>query len=424
MNNEIVVHNLGKYFSQYHTHKPATIMEAALGGVRRMHPVRQFWALRHISFTVGPGEMLGVIGHNGAGKSTLLRLLGGVGRPDEGQIRMRGRIGALLELGAGFHGDLSGRENVFVMAVVAGLTRREVAKRFDSIVEFSELHEFIDNPVRTYSTGMQMRLAFSVAVHTDPGTLLVDEFLSVGDLAFQSKCLNQIAELKRQGCAIVLISHDTAQVEQMCDRVLWLRQGQAVAYGTVPVVVGQYVTEMRTETLQRTPQRPPQLTRSGQELKVNENRFGSQEVEILDVQLLPGDHIDGGDPLCVEITYNAPNKMESVIFSISINREDDVVCLDENTQNIGPRLPLEQGKGKIKFYCERLDLCSGKYSVNVGIFEQTWQYAYDYHWHAYPLWVRAQSISKAVLAPPIRWEVANLVSTTGRRLDEGGSFLE
>ncbi|NJR26508.1 MAG: ABC transporter ATP-binding protein, partial [Richelia sp. CSU_2_1] len=231
MAQSIIVKGLGKRFNRYSADRPLTIMEAALWGWWRMKPQARFWALRDVSFTVAPGEMLGILGKNGAGKSTLLQLVGGIGRAEEGTIKVNGRIGGLLDLGAGFHSDLTGRENVFVGAVVAGLTRREAARRFSDIVEFAELEQFIDSPLRTYSTGMKMRLAFSVAVHTDPEVLLVDEYLSVGDVAFQTKCLKKIEEFKTQGCAIVLISHSAAQIQKNCDRALWLREGKVVAYG-------------------------------------------------------------------------------------------------------------------------------------------------------------------------------------------------
>jgi lipopolysaccharide transport system ATP-binding protein len=404
MTNAIVVHNLGKRFHRYHAEKPATLMEAALKGWQRLRPIEAFWALRYINFTVAAGEMLGVIGHNGAGKSTLLQLLGGVGRPNEGRVRVAGRIGALLDLGSGLHGDLTGRENIFVTAIVAGLTRREVARRFDQIVAFAELEPFIDNPVRTYSSGMQMRLAFSVAVHTNPDVLLVDEFLSVGDLAFQSKCLNRIAELKQNGCAIVLISHDASQVERLCDRALWLKHGQVAAYGEPQVVAGQYVSEMHSQTLQRTPNRPPQFTRSGQELRVNENRFGSLEIEITDVQLLPSE-IASGAPLCIEIEYFASAPIESPIFSISISREDGQVCFNTNTLMQGLTVPVIQGNGKISLYLDRLDLAGGDYFVDVGIHEKEWTYTYDYHWHVYPLWINSQNPDHGLLHPPHHWKM-------------------
>lgn len=238
----ITVQNLGKRFACHRPGRPRTLMEAALAGWREVRAVDYFWALRAIEFQVSRGETLGVIGRNGAGKSTLLRLLGRVGRPDEGRVTLNGRVGALLDLGAGFHPDLSGRENTFVNAVVAGLLEREVRRRFDSIVAFAEIGEFIENPIRTYSTGMRLRLAFSIAVHTSPEILLVDEYLSVGDRAFQSKCLDRIAEMKADGCAVVLISHNTDQIEQLCDRAIWLDRGRVAAEGDPSAVVERYIT--------------------------------------------------------------------------------------------------------------------------------------------------------------------------------------
>ena len=405
MREAIIVQKLGKHFTRYHANRPATIMEAALSGFRRIKPVEHFWALRDISFTVAPGEMLGVIGHNGAGKSTLLQLIGGVGRPDEGRVKVNGQIGALLDLGAGFHADLTGRENLFVTAVVAGLTRREVARRFNNIVEFAELEQSIDNPVRTYSTGMQMRLAFAVAVHTEPNILLVDEFLSVGDLAFQAKCLHKISQLKAQGCAIVLISHDTGQIEKLCDRALWLKHGQVVVDGEPEVVAGQYAMEMRSQTQKRTPAKPPQLTQSGVELRVNDNRFGSMEVEITNVRLWRSE-INPGESLSVEIEYQLDKPVDAPIFSVTISREDGQICLDTNTASAP--LPLISAGGQITLHLERLDLSGGNYFVDVGVYEQNWAYAYDYHWHVYPLLIRSAT-GKGILCPPSRWEIRSSV---------------
>ncbi|NJK74003.1 MAG: ATP-binding cassette domain-containing protein [Microcoleus sp. SU_5_6] len=404
MAQSIIVKGLGKRFNRYSADRPLTIMEAALWGWWRMKPQARFWALRDVSFTVAPGEMLGILGKNGAGKSTLLQLVGGIGRAEEGTIKVNGRIGGLLDLGAGFHSDLTGRENVFVGAVVAGLTRREAARRFSDIVEFAELEQFIDSPLRTYSTGMKMRLAFSVAVHTDPEVLLVDEYLSVGDVAFQTKCLKKIEEFKTQGCAIVLISHSAAQIQKNCDRALWLREGKVVAYGETEVVVGQYLSEMRSETEKRTPMRPPAVTNTGSQLRVNENRFGSLEVEITDVKVLPDEEIDSGDPLTVEIHYEASKPIAGAIFGVTISREDGQSCFDTNTNQMGRLLPVNQGKGKIRLHLDRLDLGNGQYYLNAGIYEKNWAYAYDYHWHCYPLYVRSTVHQKTILCPPYRWE--------------------
>lgn len=404
MRQAIVVKGLGKRFNRYSADRPYTIMEAALSGWGRMKPQARFWALRDINFTVSPGEMLGILGKNGAGKSTLLQLLGGIGKAEEGTIKVNGRIGGLLDLGAGFHSDLTGRENVLVGAVVAGLTRREAARRFDDIVEFAELKQFIDSPMRTYSTGMQMRLAFSVAVHTDPEVLLIDEYLSVGDVAFQTKCLNRIAEFKAQGCAIVLISHSAAQIQKMCDRALWLKSGEIVAYGEPEVVAGQYLSEMRSETEKRTPMRPPEVTSTGAHLRVNENRFGSLEVEITDVKVLPDEEINSGDAITIEIHYSVPKPIGAAIFGVVISREDGQSCFETNTNQMGRLLPLAEGKGTIRLHVDRLDLGNGQYYVNAGVYEKSWAYAYDYHWHVYPLYVRSTVHQKTILCPPYRWE--------------------
>jgi lipopolysaccharide transport system ATP-binding protein len=405
MRDAIIVQDLGKRFNRYHARKPVTLMEAALAGLRKMRPIEDFWALRGVSFQVAPGEMLGIIGHNGAGKSTLLQLLGQITSPTEGRIRMNGQVGALLDLGAGFHGDLTGRENVFVTAIVAGLSHRETSRRFDQIVEFAELEAFIDNPVRTYSSGMMMRLAFSVAIHTDPQILLVDEFLAVGDLAFQTKCLSRITEMKEWGCAIVFVSHSVGQVERLCDQALWLKQGRVVAYGEPTVVAGQYTMEMQSQSQRRTPQIPPQLTRMGTELRVHENRFGSLDVEIVDVRLLPNAEICSGEPLSVEIEYQTHHSVETPIFSIEISCEDGQICLNANTQNSPVPTPNVSQRGVIRLHIDRLDLRRGNYFVNVGIYEKNWSYAYDYHWQAYPLLVNHPAEYQGILCPPHRWEV-------------------
>ena len=239
----IFVKGVGKKYRRYHTDTPGTIHEALLRGFRKLLPAEQFWGLREVDLRIPAGRTVGVIGRNGAGKSTLLRLLGGVGRPDEGVIEIEGRIGALLNLGAGFHPELSGRENILVNGVVGGLTKKQVRERFDTIVEFSELHDFVDSPLRCYSSGMQMRLAFSIAIHSAPDILLIDEVLAVGDVAFQQKCLERIRQLKAGGCTIVLVTHDTGMVEALCEETLWLRAGRVAAYGPTRAVIPRYLAE-------------------------------------------------------------------------------------------------------------------------------------------------------------------------------------
>ena len=410
MESAILVENLGKRFNRYHAEKPTTLMEAALSGLRQIKPIDDFWALKGVCFEVNAGEMVGVIGHNGAGKSTLLQLLGKVAYPTEGRLNMRGRVGALLDLGAGFHGDLTGRENVFVTAIVAGLSRQEVTYRFDRIVEFAELEGFIDNPVRTYSTGMMMRLAFSVAVHTDPEILLVDEFLSVGDIAFQTKCLNRISKMKVQGCAIVLVSHDVDQVKRLCDRALWLKRGAVKAYGEPEIVAGQYAADMMVKTKEVTRDRPDQLTQSGIPLKMNVNRFGSLEVEITDVRPLPSTQLTTGDSLCIEIDYKNKQQIDSAHFTLAICGLDGQKHLDITTSDLTQTVVILEKTGTLKLFIDRLDIAGGDYFIDVGIYEKDWSYAYDAHSQAYPLAVHSRYISQGILTPPMRWESASALS--------------
>jgi len=411
MGNAIVVKNLGKRFRRYPADRPQTLHEALLGGLRRLRPAERFWGLRDVSFSVAAGQMVGVVGRNGAGKSTLLRLLGGIGRPDEGQVKVNGRVGALLSLGAGFHPDLTGRENVFISGVISGLTRREVAQRFDSIVAFSELEESINNPLRTYSTGMQMRLAFAVAAHTEPNILLLDEVLAVGDLSFQRKCTERIAQFKAEGCTIILVSHEPTLIRELCDDAIWLQGGRLAAHGPAAMVVDQYVAEADAETRRRTPETRPILhTISGTALQVNENRFGSLELEINAVYLLDSEgvlapELDSGDPLCVEINYQATQPINAPIFSVTITDRDGTVCYDTSTAAAALTLPTVKGQGQIVLHFERLDLNAGLYYINVRAYERDWTYAYDYHWHVYPVTIRSANGDQGILRPPHRWEI-------------------
>jgi lipopolysaccharide transport system ATP-binding protein len=370
----------------------------------------EFWALRDVGFEVSRGEMLGVIGANGAGKSTLLRILAGVMRPEEGGVRVQGRIGGLLQLGVGFHPDLTGRENVFTNGIVAGLTAREVAQRFDSIVAFAELGDFIDNPLRTYSTGMRMRLGFATAAHTDADVLLIDEVLTVGDLAFQQKCLQRIERYKSDGCAVVFVTHSLEEVGQHCERTLWLRSGRMAALGPSADVIEGYRTEMIGETRRRTPSELGETDPERGHLVLNENRFGSLEMRVEGVRLLDPegnetDEIDAGDPLTVEISFHAPAPIHAPIVSVSISDEKDVRGCDVSTEASGLVLPTLHGKGTLLLHLERLDLTAGAHYVSVGIHERAWAYAYDFHWRAYPFTVSASFADPAPLAPPRRWEL-------------------
>lgn len=409
MENAILIEELSKRFYRSHANRPQTFQDLFLRGLVKSMKHDEFWALRDVNFEVAPGRMAGIIGRNGSGKSTLLRLIGGVGKADRGRIVTRGRIGALIDLGAGFHPDLTGRENVYINGVISGLTRKEVTRNFDSIVAFAELEDFIDSPLRVYSLGMQMRLAFAVAIHIQPSILLIDEVLAVGDIAFQNKCLGRIAQFKAQGCAILLVSHDTGLVSKLCDEVLWLHQGQLAARGEAEEVVDQYLAEMEAETRRRTPESSlVQPTPVGIDLKLNENRFGSLEMQITEVTLLDAggrivEELPSGQPLSVQIGYRAPQPLSSPIFGVTISREDGLICYESSTETEGVVAPMVNGEGKIILEFDRLDLTGDTYYLDVGVYERTWAYAYDYHWHVYPLRVTAAGGAKGILQPPHRW---------------------
>ncbi|HWC98107.1 MAG TPA: ABC transporter ATP-binding protein [Candidatus Sulfopaludibacter sp.] len=244
----VSVYDLCKRFRRYHADQPQTLHEALFRGFSKLAPAEYFWGLKDVEFEIATGRTLGVIGRNGAGKSTLLRLIGGVGRPDRGKITVNGNVNGLLRLGTGFHAELTGRENVMVSGVVGGLTRRGVREKFDAIVAFAELEDYIDNPLRVYSSGMQLRLAFSIAIHSSPDILLIDEVLSVGDLAFQRKCLDRLAQIKATGCTIIVVTHDVTGAKKFCDQFLWLRAGKMAAFGPVDTVATKYLSDADSET--------------------------------------------------------------------------------------------------------------------------------------------------------------------------------
>jgi lipopolysaccharide transport system ATP-binding protein len=243
----VTVENLGKRYWLRQA-APATFQQALVAMVRGVQS-SPFWALRGVSFSVAAGESVGVIGPNGAGKTTLLRIVCGLVRPTTGRARVTGRVSALLEIGAGFHPHLTGRENLFVSAIVSGLTRKEARARFDEIVEFAELGGFIDQPLRTYSSGMQLRLGFAIAIHVQPTVMIIDEGLAVGDGHFQRKCLDRIESFRVHGKTLLVVSHDLALVRAFCSRAVWLRRGQLAADGPVEDVLPRYEAVIAEDTL-------------------------------------------------------------------------------------------------------------------------------------------------------------------------------
>jgi lipopolysaccharide transport system ATP-binding protein len=414
----ISVQGLAKKFRRNSAEGPFKIKHLFTGRIFKKR-YESFWCLDDVNFEVARGQMIGIIGPNGSGKSTLLRLIGGVGRPDKGSLEVNGRIGALLDLGAGFHNDLSGRDNIYISGVVAGLTRRQVSERFDEIVDFADLESFLDNPLRTYSSGMRMRLAFAVATNIDPDILLIDEILSVGDMTFQSKCLERINRYKQRGCTMLLVSHDMGQVEKFCDTVLWLKNGKVKGYGSTSEITKAYTEEMSIETRRRTPSdSSPGDDTQNRHLKLKENRFGSLEVEISAVYLTdkwgnPVQKINSGDPLRIEIDYDSHIQAEAPKFGVTISKEDGQICGEMIIDKEQIKLEGTRKQGVMILDIERLDLSNGEYFVDVGIYDKNWDYAYDYHWHVYPFTVQSDFTFKGILSPPHNWSLSDK-SKSGR----------
>jgi lipopolysaccharide transport system ATP-binding protein len=352
------------------------------------------------------------VGLNGAGKSTLLRLIGGVGVPDEGSITVKGRIGALLDIGAGLTEDLTGRENIVLMGVIGGMLRSEVAEEMDAIIGFSELQDSIDNPVRTYSTGMKLRLAFAVAVHTRPEVLLIDEVLAVGDLAFQRKCLRRVMEIKESGCTIFLVSHDPSQIEALCDDVLFLRQGSAVTYGPMRETMALYDAMVNAKEEEQEESYVPYSLpwEEGSVLEPNVTRFGSGEILIDAVRLVNSrgqntNVIASGEMLEVQFDYRPVTPVSQPVAIVGIYAKDDTNCYETNSQLAGIELGEVSREGGIALKIDRLDLAPGHYNVTVGLYSADWEKAYDYHAEIYPLEVLGDGVTKGYLNPPKEWKL-------------------
>jgi lipopolysaccharide transport system ATP-binding protein len=403
----ILVSDVGKRFREIDRGRPSTLKGLFLSATYSRR--KQFWGLRHVDFSIKPGRAVGVVGRNGAGKSTLLRIVGGVTRSNEGKVSLKGRIGALLEIGAGLTDDLTGRENVYLMGVISGMLRSEVEERLERIIAFAELADVIDRPVRTYSTGMKMRLAFSVAIHVEPDVLLIDEVLAVGDGAFQQKCLERVRAIKASGCTVFLVSHDPEQIRAICDDVLFLREGRMVAYGPMDETMALYEASIE-EAAASAPVEAP-IARATTHLEQNVNRFGSREAEIRDVRLMNIDDqltgsIVAGEGLRVRFSYSSPGRLDNIIALVGLYTGDLSVCMEINSLEEGLTLHSDTAEQTLTLDLLRLDLARGQYFVTVGLFSSDWKHVLDYHAEAYPLVVDGEATSKGCLRPPSNWTQA------------------
>jgi ABC-type polysaccharide/polyol phosphate transport system ATPase subunit len=440
----IELSHVSKIYRRYGNRRQfATLKSALLSGslIRDLRPDETFTAVRDVSFTVPAGRTLGVIGRNGSGKSTLLKLVAGITKPTTGTVTVKGRISALIELGAGFHPEISGRENVFINGIMLGLSKKEVARRFDEIVEFAELKDFIDAPVKTYSSGMYMRLGFAVAIHVDPDVLLVDEVLAVGDEGFTHKCLDKFAEFKRRGKTILLVTHSLGLVERFCDEALWMDSGSMKGMGDPKRVVGAYVTDVehseeeqlaaddaraREAATAISPDEPASAvlpdnpiesaTGPADMFRAAEGRWGSREIEIVDVGLIGGDgeraHVfHSGEPLQVRLKLRAPVPMDDFVVGVGIFNAEGVCCYGTNTDIEELRAQRLHGDAEAVFSIESLDLVEGTYKLDVAVHKLD-GYPYDYHRLLHTFRVKSRTKDVGIYRPKHAWTFSDTMTFT------------
>jgi ABC-type polysaccharide/polyol phosphate transport system ATPase subunit len=417
--------NVSKVYRRYGGRRFSTLKSALLQRsiVRDLRPSETFPALTDVSFSVTKGSTYGVMGRNGSGKSTALKLVAGITKPTSGTVHVEGRISALIELGAGFHPEISGRENVFINGIMLGLSKREIQERFDEIVDFAELRDFIDAPVKTYSSGMYMRLGFAVAINVNPDVLLVDEVLAVGDEGFTHKCLDKFAEFKRSNKTILLVTHSLNLIEKFCDEAVWLDGGHALAHGDPKRVVGAYLTKVEegeevllantTAKAVEAAQPPPETDQPAPEdptsnmFQATEGRWGSRELEIVDVALL--DH-DGqpsfvfhtGDVMSIRVKVRAAHPIDDFVFGIGLFNADGMCCYGTNTYLEEMNPELLTGEGEATFAIDGLDLVEGTYKLDVAVHKRD-GFPYDYHRLLYTFRVKSRVHDVGIYRPRHKW---------------------
>jgi ABC-type polysaccharide/polyol phosphate transport system ATPase subunit len=423
--NAIELSHVSKIYRRYGGRQFSTLKSALFQRslLRDLQPSETFPALTDVSFRVPQGATFGVIGRNGSGKSTALKLVAGITKPTSGTVAVQGRISALIELGAGFHPEISGRENVFINGIMLGLSKREIQNRFDEIVEFAELRDFIDAPVKTYSSGMYMRLGFAVAIHVDPDVLLVDEVLAVGDEGFTHKCLDKFGELKRSNKTILLVTHSLNLVERFCDEAVWLDGGANRAEGDPKRVVGAYLTRVEegedalmavtTARAVEGAQAPPAADGPAPEdptsamVHAAEGRWGSREIEITDVAFLDASGaasfvFHSGEPMSVRMKVRAAHPIADFVFGFGLFNADGVCCYGTNTYLEEMTPQTIEGDADATFQIERLDLVEGTYKVDVAVHKID-GYPYDYHRLLYTFRVKSRTHDVGVYRPQHTW---------------------
>jgi len=363
----------------------------------------EFWAVDDVSFEVKRGETLGIIGANGSGKTTLLKMLNGIFWPDKGKITIKGRVGALIAVGAGFHPQLSGRENIYINGAILGMNKKDIDEQFDAIVDFADIGDFLEAPVKHYSSGMYVRLGFAIAVHSDCKILLIDEILAVGDMVFQAKCMRKMQEIKTKGVTKIFISHNLNSVEMLCDKAIYLDKGNIRCAGSTIDVLNEF----KKDALK------------GKIDIVHKNRYGTREVVIEKVEFLNNDNdrtdtFKRGEPLKIRIAFNAKKVLKDPHFSVVFGTVDGTTITVANTRDHSIVIDVLNGVGEIEYRLDSLPLNIGKYLVSVGCWDATGHVAYDHHNKMYQIIVEEGAIDGQIrerfglVYLPAHWDMSKI----------------
>ncbi len=429
----IRVSDLTKIYQRYSQRKQfRTLKSALLGGslIAELRPDERFEALNDVTFNVREGTTFAIIGRNGSGKSTLLKCIAGISKPSAGTVVVNGRISALIELGAGFHPEITGRENIVINGIMLGLTKKEIHDRFDDIVDFAELEEFIDAPVKTYSSGMYMRLGFAVAIHVDPDVLLIDEVLAVGDEAFVHKCLDKISEFRRRNKTIILVTHSLGLVEKMADEALWIDNARVQLRGDPKKVVDAYLArvthheeralvaeEEKTVTEFESPKSATEHEERESEIEPTsafarkKGRWGSREVEVQEVTLHGTDgsarHVfTTGEPVTVRLKVKSTGTIDDFVFGVAIFNADGMCCYGTNT-HLEQFTPVKcSGEGEVRFNVPDLRLIEGTYFLDVAVHQRD-GYPFDYHRALHQFRVQSKIKDVGIYRPAHTWEFSS-----------------
>jgi ABC-2 type transport system ATP-binding protein len=366
----VSVESVSKRFRMY-AERNQSLKAALMRGRRASY--QEFWALRDVSFEIPVGSTFGLIGENGSGKSTLLKVIARILRPDGGRVVANGSLAALLELGSGFHPELSGRENVFLNGSILGMSRKQIERKFDEIVDFAGVEAFIDQPVKNYSSGMYVRLGFAVAINVDPEILLVDEVLAVGDAAFQEKCMEKFAEFRRSGKTVVIVSHAMGALRSMCDQAAWLNHGQVLGSGPANEIVDEYIDEVHVER---------------EQIAVTESRWGSGEVQLTGVEVLdegdrPVSKLRTGDRMRFRMHYACKQRIDRPVFGLALENLDGVYVWAHHSRDGGYVPDSIDGAGYIDLEVPSLPLQAGTYDLLASVVDYTTTHVFDFLRHCY-----------------------------------------